>query len=162
MKILESILKRPIFSGVFYVSSIGALLLIYSIYNVSLRRDQVGFEINAVPLNFLFTLFSLGLTLLPAVAVRLFAFEIAWRKFGHRAALATALIIFELMGMLMILNFYMNSITNGGIGSVALVIVSLVNLLGAVVWGIIAAGLWFSTRTRVDLPPADVENLRKY
>lgn len=162
MKTLESILKRPVMSGIFYVGSITALLLAYSIYNVALRREQVGFEINAVPLNFLFTIFSLCLTLLPLVAVRLFAFEIAWRKFQNRKAVAALLVSSELVGMLMILNFYMNSITNGGIGSVGLVIVSLLNLFGAVVWGIIASVLLVTTRTRADLPPADLENFRKY
>lgn len=155
MKTLETILRRPLAAGIYYVGIIAVFLLIYSIYSIAERREQIGFAINALPLNFAFTVFSLALTLLPSVALRLFSFDILWRKVGHRAAITAVLVIGETLGMMFTLNLYMGALIGGGVGSLELVMVSLLNCVGVFFWGVVYTGLWVATKYRKELPPID-------
>lgn len=163
MKVLENILKRPLIASIYYTGSLAVLLLIYALMNASSSAsDSVGFAGNALPLNFALTVLSLGVTLLPGTLLRFFTFEIIWRKLGHRSALAAVLIIGEIFGMIFLLNFYMGSITSGGLGSLALVLVSLINIGIVIFWGIAAAAFWAGTKNKSDLPPSDWDAYRSH
>jgi hypothetical protein len=147
LKTAYQILARPLRSSVIISSALAALLAIFSMFSVA--SGSVQESTAAVPLNAIFSLVTIGVTLLPGLFFRLFSYariaDVIPIGINHDRLKLTAIIalVIESLNIVFLLNAYMAAITGGAVGALGVLAIAGFNLFWMAIWGFAALVLYF-------------------
>jgi hypothetical protein len=151
LKAIYRILATPLRSAVILSSALGGLLAIFSVFAVA--SGSAGESAAAIPLNAVFSLITIAITLLPGLYFRLYAYarysDVTPQGYDadRLRPTATAALIIEALNFIFLLNAYMGAITGGGVGTLGVLAIAGFNIFWMVIWGIIALVLNFRRST---------------
>lgn len=151
MKAIYRILATPLRSAVILSSALGGLLAIFSVFSVA--SGNTGESAAAIPLNVVFSLITIAITLLPGLYFRLYAYA-RYSDVTHEGYSAERLqtagivgLVIEALNFIFLLNAYMGAITGGGVGTLGVLVIAGFNIFWLIIWGIIALVLNFRRST---------------
>lgn len=153
MKTAYQILSRPLRSSVIISSALAALLTIFSVF--SLASGNVRESTASIPLNVVFSLVTIGVTLVPGLCFRLFSYariaDVTPVGVDHDRLRPTAIIalVIESLNITFLLNAYMAAITGGGVGTLGVLAIAGFNLFWMAIWGVAAVLLYLRRGQRV-------------
>lgn len=153
MKAIYRILVAPFRSAVILAATLGGLLAIFSGFAVSTKN--VDHSVGSIPLNIILALVTLALTFLPSLYFRLYSYarisSVSDESYNpDRLKLVGVIgLVFEAIVFIFLTNAYMAAITDGGVGTLGILAITLLNTFAMAVWGVIALVLNFRRSTYI-------------